>query len=82
MNLTVGVTPVALPEGNEATPVIQNLGPGIVYFDSDATVTVATGIRLGVGSAYEFPRDLGLGGGKLYLVSTLAATDVRYLAVG
>ena len=82
MKLTVGTAPVELPLGVTTTPVIQNLGPGTVYFDGSNEVTTGTGIQVPLNGSYEFPRDLGLGGGTIWLVSTEAATDVRYLAVG
>jgi hypothetical protein len=81
--LSVGVTPVKLPLAGTATPVIQNLGAGIVYFDTDPEVSTSTGLKLAVNALYEFPRDLNLGeGGAVYLVSSEAGTDVRYVVVG
>lgn len=80
--LTVGVTPVELPLTGTTTPVIQNLGPGTVYFDADSEVAAETGLEVPVGGGYEFPRDLNLGEGVIYLVATEVGTDVRYLAVG
>jgi hypothetical protein len=79
---TVGTTAVRLALPPNATPVVQNLGPGTLYFDTGNDVTVATGIRLPVGAVFEFVRDLSAVGGDLWLIADAANTNVRYLAVG
>ena len=82
MKVTVGVVPTQLVSlTGQTTPVLQNLGPGIIYFDHDPAVTAATGLRLGVGDTYEFPRDLVVAGGLLYAVADVD-TDLRILVVG
>lgn len=83
MKVTVGASePVALDLPGTATPVIQNLGPGDLYFDADPEVSTDTGIRIPVNGGYEFPRDLNLGEGSIYLIASERNTDVRYLVVG
>jgi len=82
MNLTVGTTAVSLGLDSQSTPVIQNLGPGVVYMDNTEDVTTATGLRLAVGDTYEFFRDLNQAGGEIFLVSDTAGTDVRIMVVG
>lgn len=79
MKLTVGTTPVRLPV--EGAPVLQNLGPGVLYMDSVPDVDVNTGIRVPVNQAYEFVKKLDLTSGALFLVAT-QSTDVRYMEVG
>lgn len=86
-SLTVGTsTPVQLPMGGSATPLMQNLGPGTIYWANDPAVTVAAGAHAGVALAvnamYQFPSDLSGGAGAIYLISSASATDVRILAVG
>lgn len=70
-----------LPVDSSASPLVQNIGPGTVYFDTRRDVTVGTGFRLAAGAAYEFPRDLNQSGGALFLVAD-ADSDVRYVEVG
>jgi len=82
MKITVGTTPVSLGLDSDSTPVVQNLGPGVVYMDSTEDVTTATGLKLNVGDTYEFFRDLNQAGGEIFLVSDQAATDVRVMVVG
>ncbi len=82
MKITVGTTPVKLPYAGRVTPMIQNLGPGNVYFDSDQNVSSATGVMLNPGAVYESPRDISIGGGTVYLVADTAGCDVRTLRVG
>jgi len=79
VKLTVGTTPVRLPV--HGAPVIQNLGPGVLYMDASETVDVNTGIRIPVGQAYEFTRTLEVSSGALFLVAT-QTTDVRCMEVG
>lgn len=81
MKLTVTTTAVQLPTDNASTPFLQNIGPGTLYFDHSPTVTTGSGCKLAPGDSYEFPHDLGIGGGALYLIAD-ATTEVRFLAVG
>lgn len=60
MKVTVGATPQKLdtsdyPDRGSAGQVliIQNLGPGEVYFDSTDEVTIETGVQIGVKGGYE-----------------------------
>jgi hypothetical protein len=78
--ISVGTTPVKLSAAvGRAKVIIQNLGPGTLYFDLDAAVAPETGIKIPADSGYEFYSSLG-DTGDLYLVSS-ATSDVRYLAV-
>jgi len=80
--MIVGTTPIRVALDSSATPVLQNLGPGVVYLDTSDDVAVATGLQLPVGAAYEWPHDLSQSGSAIWLVATAADTDVRYLVVG
>jgi hypothetical protein len=73
------VTPVLLPVAEPSSTVtIQNLGTGVVYVDGDSGVTTGTGMKIPVGTSLTISGPDSLG--SLYLISDIAATDVRYLA--
>ena len=80
MKLLVGTTPVRLSVNG--APVVQNLGPGVLYMDVGSDVSQSTGIQIPVNQAYEFVKRIGLASGSLYLVATQSNTDVRILEVG
>lgn len=83
MKITVGTTPVSLAVDATSTPVIQNLGPGVLYLDNNAALTAATGLQLAVGDSFEFPGDLTYAGSVgIYMLASVAGTDVRVLVVG
>ena len=77
MKLLVGTTPVALP-GNRQRPVIQNLGPGTIYLDTDGDVSITDGLQLLPDVTYEFPVSGGDSAG-IWIVSDAANTDVRVI---
>lgn len=78
MKVMVGLTATSVDKGGRGRPLIQNLGPGTVYLDTDQDATVSDGLQLSVGDVYEFP-----GGGSsetvISLISTIDATDVRII---
>jgi hypothetical protein len=80
-SVMVGLTPEVLPI-HDAIVVLQNLGPGSIYFDTESDVTTATGMKLVVDDAYETPVSTVGVGGNLFLVADQDNTDVRYMAVG
>ena len=82
MQLTLGLVAVRLDLPSDATPVFQNLGPGIVYLDTVADLAVASGFQLPVGAGYEFLRDLSFSNGQVWLVADTVGTDLRYMVVG
>lgn len=82
MRVLVGTSVTSLPIRSEVTPVIQNLGPGVLYIDADPAVSATSGFVLDVGSVYEYPRDLAVAAGAVYAVASQANTDVRILVVG
>jgi hypothetical protein len=65
-------------------PIIQNLGPGDIYFNMSGTNVLTTGIYVPVGGVYEFPATLIEAGGTLFIqVATGGASaDVRIVNVG
>lgn len=76
MQLLVGTNAVAVPSKGRGRPVIQNLGPGNVYFDSDPGVTTTTGLKIAPEAAYEFSSASALEKG-ISLIADAANTDVR-----
>ena len=82
MKLTVGTVPVRVPITARQRPLIQNLGPGVIYFDNAQTVSADASIKMDVGVVYEFPADLGEGVGALWVVADQAGCDLRYTQVG
>lgn len=79
MNISVGVTASAIPVRQGDRPVIQNLGPGDLYIDTDPNVTTGNGVKIVVDGSYEFSEDPRK---TVYAVASLAATDVRVMVVG
>ena len=77
--ITVGMSPIALPVTRGETPIIQNLGPGILYLDTRSDVTASTGLLVDVHSAYEWPSDVTR---AVYAVADAEGTDVRVMVVG
>ena len=80
-NIVVGIAAVEVTYDPENILAIQNLGPGIVYIDTDPAVTTSSGFKLIVGATYETPRQTDQGSGPFYVISDTAATDVRTLEV-
>ena len=63
-------------------PIVQNLGPGILYIGVSSHVTTATGLQIPVHAAYELPRAFDHSQERsIFLIATAAGTDVRVLAV-
>lgn len=82
MQILVGTDPMPLPFDARATPMIQNRGPGPVYFDSSPDVSPDSGIEMPEGAVYEFPADLGAGGGRVYFVAADGEVDLRVMRIG
>ena len=77
MKSIVGTTPIPLlGRIGQGRPLVQNLGPGKVYFDTDADVSVETGFELGVGAAFEFAEDSNVTP-SVYVVADTADTELR-----
>ena len=75
-NVSVGVTATLVRAANagRSSVLVQNLGTGIIYVGTDGSVTAANGIQVQVNSAITLNVD-----DAIYAISTIAATDVRYL---
>lgn len=80
MQIIVGTVSQKIPSGGRTRPVIQNLGPGDVYIDTEGSVTASSGLKLPVGSVYEFPTAGTLD--DIWIVASEAGTDVRVIKVG
>lgn len=81
MRVIVNTTPAVMPgPQTRSRPVIQNLGPGTVYIDTDENVSTATGFQLSPGTVYEFPVSGAYS--KLYAVADEDNTEVRLVRIG
>lgn len=56
--IAVTTTAQILPFGDPARVLLQNLGPGIVYFGPSSSVSANNGFKLLSGMGYEFPETL------------------------
>lgn len=63
-------------------PVVQNLGPGILYLYNLPTSVTTEGIQLPVGAVYELPAVVQDGAGRIFIQATGASCDVRMINVG
>lgn len=79
MRILVGTTAVNLP-GGRARPVIQNLGPGDIYIDTDGDVDADSGLKLVPNAVYEFPTSGSLS--EIWVVATAENTDIRVVGMG
>lgn len=81
---TVGTSAVQVNPEAVAIPVIQNLGPGIVYIGRTSGVTTSNGMQIPVGAVYEWPVAIGAGGSSpdVYAIADTAGTNVRVLSAG
>lgn len=80
MKILVGAAPVALPSSGRTRWLVQNLGPGKVYFDTEEPASTGTGIEIGVGAVYEFPTSSA--DDDITLVASAEGTEVRAVRVG
>jgi hypothetical protein len=80
VQLIVGTTAVKIPSGGRARPIIQNLGPGNIFFDTEGSVTPEGGLKLVPEAIYEFPTMGTLD--DIWIVASEANTEVRVVAVG
>lgn len=74
VSVGVAATLIAAANTSRGNIMVQNLGTGVVYLGTDASVTTANGIELAVGQVVTLTND-----DAIYGISTIAATDVRYL---
>ena len=79
MRILVGTQSVKV-RTDRSRPVIQNLGPGNVYLDTDGDVDEDSGLKLVPNAVYEFPTVGSYS--NVWIVSDQADTDVRVIEVG
>jgi hypothetical protein len=63
-------------------PIIQNLGPGTLYFNTSGVSVIATGIKMEPLAVYEFPTTLVEGPGNIWFQAENDICDIRILNVG
>lgn len=79
MKKLLGTLPVPLLDKiDEGRPLVQNLGPGKVYLDTVATVSVGTGFEMAVGGTFEYAEDSNITP-TVYAVADEANTDLRMI---
>lgn len=79
----LGTTPQKMPGvADRSRPVIQNLGPGNVYLDTDGDVDALSGFRIAAGGVYEFPTSGASSPRGIFMVADAANTDVRIVGMG
>lgn len=80
MRILVGTSPLPI-RATRARPLIQNLGPGNVYLDTDGNVDADSGFKIIPNAVYEFPTSAGNSRG-VFIVSDTPDTDVRVIGMG
>lgn len=65
-----------------ARPIVQNLGPGTLYFNTNGNDVINTGIEMAPMAVYEFPTALVEGPGDIWFQADSDVCDVRILNVG
>jgi hypothetical protein len=80
MRILLGSTPVQIP-GDRSRPVVQNLGPGTVYLETDGDVDIDNGFQIAPGAVYEFPSS-GAGSRGIWIMADVSDTDVRVVGMG
>lgn len=79
--VTVGTTAQLLTLSGRGHIILQNLGPGNIFFDVDATAASTTGVQIPAGNLYEFLTDAA-DETQYSVIADAAGTDVRYMIVG
>jgi hypothetical protein len=74
--------PIDTGLGGTQRPIIQNLGPGILYVGSSPNNLVNKGLKLVANAAYEYPDNLVSGPGKVFIQADFDDCDVRIQNVG
>jgi hypothetical protein len=82
MNVSPMQGPVDTGFGGTQRPIIQNLGPGVLYVGSSPNNLPSRGVRLVPNAAYEYPDNLVAGAGKVYIQAQEDNCDVRIQNVG
>ena len=74
--------PVLAALTRTARPIVQNLGPGTLYFSSREANIATEGLKLVPNAVYELPTSLVEGIGEVWLEAAGSVCDVRILNVG
>jgi hypothetical protein len=82
MVITTAQGAVDLGYSGTQRPIVQNLGPGVLYIGSTSSNLLTEGIQVPVNAAYELPDVLVGGAGRLYAQASGDSCDVRTLNVG
>jgi hypothetical protein len=82
MILTVAAGAVNTGLTGATAPVIQNLGPGTLYFGPTPDDLLTEGLVLPAGKAYEYPAHLVMGSGALWIQAQEDSCDLRIVLVG
>lgn len=80
MQVILGTTKQAVAASGRNRLLIQNLGPGNVFLDTEGTVTATAGLKIEPGAVYEFPT--ASADDDVYIISDTANTDVRIVRLG
>lgn len=81
MQVLVGTEVVDLGIRNRVLPIIQNLGPGDLFINTDEPATLTNGLRLKPGEAMQFMTPSAQEAG-IWVIATEADTDVRIISIG
>lgn len=82
MILTVAAGAVNTELDGSVRPIIQNLGPGTLYFGPFEDNLLTEGLLLPAGKAYEYPEALVVGANALWLQADGDDCDLRIILVG
>lgn len=63
-------------------PIIQNLGPGVLYVGTSNSNLTTQGLYLPSGAVYEFPENVVEGPGAIWLQADGGNCDVRIVNIG
>lgn len=80
MQMILGTSPLSVGAGDRTRLVIQNMGPGLVEFNTEGTFAYGQGISLPVNAVYEFPSSSSTD--DIWLVASVAATQIRLVRIG
>ena len=82
MIITPAQGPVSSGVSGSKRPIFQNLGPGTLFFSTNANNIATEGIKMPTNAVYEMPTTLVEGAGAIWFVAVGDICDVRILNVG
>jgi hypothetical protein len=80
--ITVAAGATQLSYTGTMQPVVQNLGPGLLFLGATNANLLTEGVQLPVGAVYEFPAVVQDGAGAVWVQASGGDCDVRTLNVG